>query len=60
MMNFRINNMGIENIAFNKQFEELRDKLICEIKNQESYLHNKFQLEKIRTQFLCDIVDIIA
>ncbi len=53
MMNFRINNMGIENIAVNAQFEELRDKLICEIKNQESYLQNKFQSEKIRTQLSC-------
>ncbi len=52
-MNFRINNMGIENIAVNAQFEELRDKLICEIKNQESYLQNKFQSEKIRTQLSC-------
>ena len=42
MMNFRINNMGIENIAVNPQFEELRDKLICEIRNQESYLQDKF------------------
>ncbi|GAG73431.1 unnamed protein product, partial [marine sediment metagenome] len=53
MMNFRINHMGIENIAVNAQFEELRDKLICEIKNQESYLQNKFQSEKIRTQLSC-------
>ncbi|MBA7503250.1 hypothetical protein ES706_01858 [subsurface metagenome] len=53
MMNFRINNMGIENIAVNAQFEELREKLICEIKNQESYLQNKFQSEKIRTQLSC-------
>ncbi len=53
MMNFRINNMGIENIAFNKHSEELRDKLICEIKNQESFLQNKFQSEKIRTQLSC-------
>ena len=53
MMNFRINNMEIENIAPNTQFEELRDNLICEIKNQESFLHNKFQLEKIRTQLSC-------
>ncbi len=53
MMNFRINNMGIENIAVNPQFEELRDKLICEIRNQESFLHNKFQSEKIRTQLSC-------
>ncbi len=53
MMNFRINNMGIDNIAFNAQFEELRDKLICEIKNQESYLQNKFQSEKIRNQLSC-------
>jgi len=53
MMNFRINNTGIENIAVNAQFEELRDKLIHEIKNQESFLHNKFQLEKVRTQLSC-------
>jgi len=53
MMNFRINHMGIENIAVNPQFEELRDKLICEIRNQESYLQNKFQSEKIRTQLSC-------
>jgi len=53
MMNFRINNMGIENIAVNPQFEELRDKLICEIKNQASYLQNKFQSEKIREQLSC-------
>ncbi len=53
MMNSRINNMEIENIAFNRQFEELRDKLIYEIKNQESFLQNKFQLEKIRTQLSC-------
>ena len=52
-MNFRINHMGIENIAINAQFEELRDKLICEIRNQESYLQKKFQLEKIRTQLSC-------
>jgi len=50
MMNFRINNTGIENIAVNAQFEELRDKLICEIRNQESFLQNKFQPDKIRTQ----------
>ena len=53
MMNFRINNMRIENNAFNGQFEELRDRLICEIKNQESFLQNKFQSEKIRTQLSC-------
>ncbi len=53
MMNFRINNMEIENIAVNAQFEELRDKLIYEIKNQESFLQNKFQSEKIRTQLSC-------
>ena len=53
MMNFRINNMGIENIAVNPQFEELRDKLIYEIKNQESFLQNKFQPDKIRTQLSC-------
>ncbi len=53
MMNFRINNMRIENIAVNPQFEELREKLICEIKNQESFLYNKFQSEKIRTQLSC-------
>ena len=54
-MNFGINNMGIENFAVNTQFEELRDKLICEIKNQESFLHDKykFQFEKIRTQLSC-------
>ena len=52
-MNFRINNMGIENIAVNEQFEELRDKLIYEIRNQESFLQNKFQSEKIRTQLSC-------
>ena len=52
-MNFRINHMGIENIAVNAHFEELREKLICEIKNQESFLQNKFQLEKIRTQLSC-------
>jgi len=52
-MNFRINNMGIENIAVNKQFEELREELIYEIKNQESFLHNKFQSDKIRTQLSC-------
>ena len=53
MINFRINNTGIENIAVNAQFEELRDKLIREIKNQESFLHNKFQSDKIRTQLSC-------
>jgi len=53
MMNFRINHMGTENIAVNAQFDELRDKLICEIRNQESFLHNKFQSEKIRTQLPC-------
>ena len=53
MMNLRINNTGIENIAVNAQFEELRDKLICEIKNQEFYLQNKFQYNKIRTQLSC-------
>jgi len=53
MINFRINNTGIENNAVNAQFEELRDKLICEIRNQESFLHNKFQSEKIRTQLSC-------
>ncbi len=52
-MNFRINNMGIENIVVNPHFDELREKLICEIRNQESYLQNKFQSEKIRTQLSC-------
>ncbi len=52
-MNFRINNKGIENIALNTQLEDLRDKLICEIMNQESFLQNKFQSEKIRTQLSC-------
>ena len=31
MMNFRINSMGIENIAVKSQSEELRDKLILEL-----------------------------
>jgi len=53
MMNYRINNMGIENIAPNPQLEDLRDKLIYEIKNQEFYLQKKFQFEKIRTQLSC-------
>ncbi len=53
MMIFRINNMGIENIAVNPQLEEFRDKLICEIRNQESFLQNKFQPDKIRTQLSC-------
>ena len=52
-MNIRINSMGIEDIAVKAQFEKLREKLICEIKNQESFLQNKFQLEKIRTQLSC-------
>ena len=52
-MNFRINHMGTENIAVNAQFEKLRENLICEIKNQESFLHDKFQSEKIRTQLSC-------
>jgi len=53
MMNFRINNMGINNIAVNGQLEELREKLVCEIRNQESYLQNKFLSDKIKTQLSC-------